>query len=65
MGNAYVVGTTGSSIFPSTPKAYDPVFNGYGGPYLSKFDNDLSAGQPNDILRKFLPGIALLLLKAD
>jgi len=52
-------------MFPSTPKAYDPVFNGYGGPFLSKFDNALSAGLPDEIVRKYLPGITLLLLKAD
>jgi len=64
MGNVYVAGTTGSPMFPSTPKAYDPVFNGYGGPYLSKFDNDLSAGQQDHDLPKFFPGITILLLQA-
>jgi len=64
MGNVYVAGTTGSPMFPSTPKAYDPVFKGYGGPYLSKFDNDLSAGQQDHDLPKFFPGITILLLQA-
>jgi len=42
-GNAYVGGTTGSSDFPSTPKAFDATYNGYGDGFLVQLNNTGSA----------------------
>ncbi|MBM3435543.1 MAG: hypothetical protein FJY07_04905, partial [Bacteroidetes bacterium] len=42
--NVYVAGITYSSDFPTTSNAYDTSYNGNSDAFISKFDNDLSAG---------------------
>jgi hypothetical protein len=42
-GNAYVVGVTGSSSFPTTPGAFQPAHNGFGDLFVSKLATDGSS----------------------
>ena len=41
-GNVFIVSMEASTVFPSTPEAFDPYRSGSGPLFISKFSNDLS-----------------------